>query len=57
MLEARRMLLEARVMRARATGEQYQMLSELVLCCGIGDLEALKMLGEGVADNSGKGQK
>ena len=57
MLEARRMLLEARVMRARATGEQYQMLSELVLCCGIGDLEALKMLGEGVVDNSGKGQK
>jgi outer membrane protein, heavy metal efflux system len=43
-LEARRMLLEARLMHARAVAEQYEMLSDLVLCCGLGDLEALKML-------------
>ncbi|HWH71730.1 MAG TPA: TolC family protein, partial [Candidatus Sulfotelmatobacter sp.] len=45
LLEVRRMLLEAKLMYARAVSEQYQMLSELVLCCGIGDLEALQMLG------------
>jgi len=44
-LDARRMLLEGRLMYARAVSEQYQMLSELVLCCGLGDLEALQMLG------------
>jgi outer membrane protein TolC len=43
-LEARRMLIEARLMHARAVAEQYEMLSDLVLCCGLGDLEALKML-------------
>ncbi len=43
-LDARRMLVEARLMYARAVSEQYQMLSELVLCCGLGDLEALQML-------------
>ena len=47
LLDARRMLLEGRSMHARAVAEQYQMLSELVLCCGIGDLEALQMLNEG----------
>jgi outer membrane protein, heavy metal efflux system len=46
LLEARRMLLEGRLMHARAVAEQYQMLSELVLCCGLGDLEALQMLSE-----------
>jgi outer membrane protein TolC len=44
-LDARRMLLEARLMYARAVADQYQMLSELVLCCGIGDLGALQMIG------------
>jgi outer membrane protein, heavy metal efflux system len=44
-LEARRMLLDAQLMHARAISEQYQMLSELVLCCGLGDLEALQMIG------------
>jgi outer membrane protein TolC len=43
-LDARRMLLDARLMFARAISEQYQMLSELVLCCGLGDLEALQMI-------------
>jgi outer membrane protein TolC len=44
-LDARRMLLDGRLMYARAVAEQYQMLSELVLCCGLGDLEALQMIG------------
>ncbi|MBI4326643.1 MAG: TolC family protein [Chloroflexi bacterium] len=45
MMEARRMLLEARLGYARAVAQQYQMLSELALCCGVADLEALQMLG------------
>jgi len=44
-LETRRMLLDARLMYARAVAEQYQMMSELVLCCGLGDFEALSMIG------------
>lgn len=44
-LDARRMLLDARLMQARAQTEQYEQLSDLVLCCGLGDLEALEMLG------------
>lgn len=43
-LDARRMLLEGKLMFARAIAEQYEMLSELVLCCGLGDLESLQML-------------
>lgn len=45
LLDARRMLLDARLMSVRAVAEQYQMLSELVLCCGLGDLGALQMIG------------
>ena len=44
-LEARRMIVEAQLMQSRAVTEQYEMLSELVLCCGLGDLEALQMIG------------
>lgn len=44
-LETRRMLLDARLMYARAVAEQYTMMSELVLCCGLGDFEALQMIG------------
>ena len=44
-LDARRMVLDGRLMQARAVAEQYQMLSELVLCCGLGDMEALQMIG------------
>ena len=55
-LDARRMLLDARLMFARAVSEQYQMLSELVLCCGLGDLEALEMLGT-EPDNKNGGTK
>ncbi len=42
-LDARRMLLEGKLMYVRAVAEQYEMLSELILCCGLGDLEALQM--------------
>jgi outer membrane protein TolC len=44
-LDARRMLLDGKLMYARAVAEQYEMLSELILCCGLGDLEALEMIG------------
>jgi outer membrane protein TolC len=44
-LETRRMLVESRLMYARAVAEQYEMLSDLILCCGLGDLEALDMIG------------
>ena len=53
-LEARRMLIEARLMHARAVTEQYEMLSDLVLCCGLGDLEALKMLEDKLKDRTGR---
>jgi len=43
-LDARRMLLEARTMYFKALSEQYIAISELILCCGIADLEALEML-------------
>jgi outer membrane protein TolC len=43
-LDVRRMLLDARLMHARAVAEQYDQLSELVLCCGLGDLTALDMI-------------
>ena len=46
-LDARRMLLDARTMYFRAVAEQYTAVSELILCCGIGDLEALQMLTKG----------
>ncbi len=45
LLDARRMLLEARLMYAQALAEQWAKLSDLVLCCGLGDLEALRMIG------------
>jgi len=44
LLDARRMLLESRLMHARAMAEHYEMLADLVLCCGLGDFEALSML-------------
>lgn len=44
-MEARRQLLDARLREARAVVEQHQMLAELVLCCGLGDPEALFLLG------------
>jgi outer membrane protein TolC len=50
-LDARRMLLDAQLSSARAIAEQYQLMSELVLCCGLGDLEALQMLSSAADEN------
>jgi hypothetical protein len=41
-------------MYLRSVTEQYEMLADLVLCCGIGDLEALQMIGaEPKSENGG----
>jgi outer membrane protein TolC len=53
-LEARRMLLEARLMYVRAVAEQYMNMAELVLCCGVADLEALEMLGKQDREKEGQ---
>lgn len=41
-LDSRRFLLESQSMQVRAVAEQYRMLAELVLCCGLGDLDAIQ---------------
>jgi outer membrane protein TolC len=43
-IETRRMLVEARQMRVRAIAGQQSALYELVLCCGIADLEMMENL-------------
>jgi outer membrane protein TolC len=43
-MEARRSLLEAEAIFARAVARQFGTIIELVLCCGLGDLEALENL-------------
>lgn len=43
-MEARRMLLEAHLMHARALSEQHQLLSDLALLCGLGDTTALQAI-------------
>ncbi len=53
-LDTRRMLLEGKLMYVRAVAEQYEMLSELVLCCGLGDLEALQMIGAQAETQNGE---
>ncbi len=47
--EARRMLVEARLIHARAINEQYQMIADLVTCCGLADLDSLLMLSPAAA--------
>ena len=44
-LDTHRALLEAQLAYAKAVSEQYRVLAELVLCCGLGDLSALQMIG------------
>ena len=44
-LETHRALLEAQLAYAKAVADQYQTLADLVLCCGLGDLGALQMIG------------
>lgn len=43
-LDVNRMLVEARVKASEAIWEQHRRLVELILCCGLGDLEALEMI-------------
>lgn len=59
LLEARRMLTEARLMHARALAEQHLMITELVTCCGLGELDSLSMLlpdAAGASTNSAPAQ-
>lgn len=42
-LEARRLLLEGRTKYARAVAEQYLALAEVVICCGLADMEAVEL--------------
>lgn len=51
-LETRRMWLEAHLNYARALAEQYSRLADLVLCCGLGDFEALQMIGAEIPTES-----
>jgi len=44
LLEARRFLLESRLVYAKAVKEQYERLTDLTLCCGLADLDALDMV-------------
>ena len=46
-MEARRMLIEAQLAQSRAIAEQYQLMAELVLMCGLSDVEALAAPGPG----------
>lgn len=52
LVEGRRMLIEGKVMRLQAITEQYLMLSELLLCCGLSDLEALDQYRESTPHHS-----
>jgi outer membrane protein TolC len=45
MMDARRMQVEAQSMLARAIASQWIEMSDLVLCCGLSDLELLQQLG------------
>ena len=57
-LDARRMLLESQLMSARATGEEHQMLAEMLLWTGLENLEALLPLaGESPLLPDHEGQK
>jgi outer membrane protein TolC len=44
LLNARRAWIDNRRMEAEAVSEQWRMLAELTLCCGLADLEALDLL-------------
>ena len=54
LIDTRRMWLEAQLMYARAVTEQYGMMAELILCCGLGDMEALQMIGAGPENEPSK---
>jgi outer membrane protein TolC len=44
-MEARRLLLDAQLAQSRAVSEQYQLMAQLVLCCGLADFEMLQTIG------------
>jgi outer membrane protein TolC len=46
LLEARRLLNDARADRLRALVEQHLMIAELTTCCGVGEVDALLMLAD-----------
>src|SRR4051812_28097892 len=48
-LDSRRLLLDARNEYAKAVAEQYIALSELVLCCGLTDFEALELFQKNIS--------
>jgi outer membrane protein TolC len=50
MLDARRMLLDARLSYARAISEQYQLLSELALRCGMENFSGLERMEQGIGE-------
>jgi outer membrane protein TolC len=56
-LDTRRILLEGQLMHAASVTEQYKLLSELVLCCGLGDLEALKMIAAEMEPDAGENEE
>jgi outer membrane protein TolC len=53
-IESRRMLTEGELMYAKAVSEQYQAISQLVLCCGLGDLESLQRIGVSEGEEPGR---
>ncbi|HET7625717.1 MAG TPA: TolC family protein [Verrucomicrobiae bacterium] len=50
MLDARRMLLDARLSYARAISEQYQLLSELALRCGLENFSGLERMEQEIGE-------
>lgn len=53
-LETRRMLIEGRLMFARAVTEQHMIISQLLLYCGAPDIESLKKLQENPSESPAK---
>ncbi len=50
LFDLRRQWLDGQRMMAIATAEQWQMLAEITLCCGLADLEAIEALNDPAAD-------
>lgn len=57
LMEGRRMLIDGKQMRLQAITEQYLTLSELLLCCGLSDLEALDQYRESTPHHSPSKEK
>ncbi len=50
LFDIRRQWLDGQRMLANATAEQWQMLAEITLCCGLADLEAIEALNDPAID-------